>query len=261
MNLFKNWLNRNNKTEKLVVTSEKIVYGQSGNGRELVVYKMGDGPNVLFATFAMHGFEDNFEHDGKVLTTIANRFKDHLKKNDYSQLKNWTIYIFPALNPDGLEEGYTHDGPGRTTMTSDFGKGIDMNRSWKTDELYKLYQTNRDFNGAYPFGCSEIRALRDFILEHQSTDGQNIVVDVHGWMGFTIGDKELGKFYRDAYWYRGHQDNYPPQFFITWAKQTLINSRALILELPKNIKSVADFEKEKLDSKFIKATVKMLKSI
>ena len=71
-----------NSTNKVLAESSRIIsinkatfeigtYGSSGlkvagnpNGTDLKYYRYGDGPNVFFATFVLHGFEDNFGRDG-----------------------------------------------------------------------------------------------------------------------------------------------------------------------------------------------------
>lgn len=50
---------------------EKIIYGYSGEGRELEAYRYGNGNNVLVMCFAIHGFEDNFDRDGQALVYTA----------------------------------------------------------------------------------------------------------------------------------------------------------------------------------------------
>ena len=67
---------------------------------------------------------------------IANKFKDKLiSMYDENLANKWTIYIFPSVNPDGEYHGWTHNGPGRTTVYSNAPthQGIDMNRTWSTD--------------------------------------------------------------------------------------------------------------------------------
>ncbi|MCG4546539.1 bacteriocin, partial [Clostridium perfringens] len=48
------------------------VYGLSGRSRQLKVYKIGSGSKVLFAGFALHGWEDKWDNDGLALVNIAN---------------------------------------------------------------------------------------------------------------------------------------------------------------------------------------------
>ncbi len=105
---------------------EHGIYGKSERGRDLEYYKLGNGNNVAFFTFEMHGFEDNFNNDGAVLVRIADILKDKLMYED-DILNKWTIYIFKSVNPDGVAEGWTRNGPGRTTVNS----RIDLNRQWQ----------------------------------------------------------------------------------------------------------------------------------
>ena len=42
--------------ETAVPNGEKIVYGTSGEGRELCAYRYGSGKNVLVVGFAIHGY-------------------------------------------------------------------------------------------------------------------------------------------------------------------------------------------------------------
>ena len=98
---------------------ERGIYGYSGlkvagdsRGQDLRYYKIGQGPNVLFATFTLHGFEDNFGRDGTELAVIAENFTNQLlSNNDYDLAQKWTIYVFPEVNPDGRNHGWTHNGP------------------------------------------------------------------------------------------------------------------------------------------------------
>ena len=101
------------------VNFEQGIYGQSGlkvkgdsRGQDLRYYKFGNGKNVFYATFALHGFEDLWNNDGKELTYIAERFKDYLIRIGKSDIfKDWTLYVFPQANPDGANHGWTNDGP------------------------------------------------------------------------------------------------------------------------------------------------------
>ena len=168
------------------VSATKIVYGYSGAGRELVAYKFGNGSNVLVAGFGIHGWEDNFSRDGGCLVYTADQLMKLLDRNrqlitDYG----WTVYILPSMNPDGLIDGYTCDGPGRCTTTylDDSGnlrrdKGVDLNRCFPTS--WTPYTSTRNFNGSKPLSAKEAQALAKFV---QSVKGKgcNICLDVHGW--------------------------------------------------------------------------------
>mgnify|MGYP006885879010 FL=1 len=62
------------------VIYEQGTFGDSGlvragnpYGSKLQYYRYGNGPNVFFATFTVHGFEDNWDHDGEALVNIENK--------------------------------------------------------------------------------------------------------------------------------------------------------------------------------------------
>ena len=73
--------------------AQKMVYGQSGAGRELVAYRFGNGENVLIAGFAIHGYEDNFNKDAEALVYTANELMKRLDENrDLLTDYGWTVY-------------------------------------------------------------------------------------------------------------------------------------------------------------------------
>ena len=248
------------------------IYGISGlraagdyYGQDLKYYKIGNGPNVFFATFAIHGWEDDFDFDGQELTKIAERFKDNLKSMQDDFITNkWTIYILPSLNPDGEYHGWTHNGPGRTTLYSaaNYNQGIDMNRTWSTD--WSKNTSARNFTGTEPFLAYEARYLRDFLLSHKSANGQTVLVDLHGWLNETMGDDDIGWYYRDSLGMSKHIYSYGRGYLINWARANLGSggrtARACLVELPEAYSS-DDVANWGLADRFISATINMLRGI
>ena len=261
------------KFETVKISCEEGTYGKSGlavkgdsRGTDLVYYKFGQGKNVLFTTFSIHGFEDSYDHDGKELTYIANEFKEYLsEKSDISLYNNWTIYIFPVLNPDGQTYGTTNNGAGRTTLYSAAPnhKGIDMNRNFQTTD-YTKYTDSRNYNGTAAFQAYEAKYLREFLLNNKSQNGQTILIDLHGWLSETMGDDGLGKYYRDEFNLTKHISTYGRGYLINWARMSLGNSskvaRTALIELPE-VKSHEEVVNNKYAEKYIDATINMLKSI
>lgn len=245
---------------------EEGSYGTSGlskkgdkRGTNLKYYKYGKGDKVYFATFSIHGFEDSYDHDGEELTYIANEFKKYLDNNLTESLVNeWTIYIFPNLNPDGQKYGTTNNGPGRTTLYSSAPKhkGIDMNRNWSTG--FTKYTDNRNYNGTAAFQAYEAKALRDFLLEHQGKE--NVLVDLHGWLNETIGDNGIGKYYRNEFGMSKHISTYGRGYLVNWARSNLKNGRSSLVELPE-VSKHSQVVSRKYANKYINATIKMLKEI
>ncbi len=258
--------------EKEKVELETGYYGASGlkikgdnRGTNLKYYKIGNGPNVFFGTFAVHGFEDEWNYDGQELTKIAEDFKNKLlEMQDENLAKKWTIYLFPSVNPDGEYHGHTNNGPGRTTLYSDAyrNKGIDINRCWSTG--YRPMKDNRNFNGTEPFQCYEARALRDFLLSKRATEGQTVLVDLHGWLNEAIGDEWIGSYYREQFGMNRQIYTYGSGYLINWARTNLgyngRTARSALIELP-TVKNENQVIEQKLSNKYINATLNMLKDM
>ena len=249
-------------------TYEEGTYGISGlkvqraaEGDYLRYYRIGDGPNVLFAVFSVHGFEDGWHKDGQELSYIADQFKNHLLQNQMNYqdvLNNWTIYIFPCANTDGQYYGWDNNGAGRTTLYSAApgNKGIDMNRCWSVG--YTRRTSTREYNGTQPFQAYEARYLRDFLLSRKSASGRTILIDLHGWLNESIGDNGLGSYYRSQYGMRTHISSYGGGYLINWAR-SLSNTRSALIELPpvSNHNQVVNND---YAGKYIRATINMLRN-
>lgn len=239
-------------------------YGRSGlavkgdrRGSKLKYYKYGKGSKVLFATFSIHGFEDSYSHDGAELTYIAEEFKKYLDNHmDESITRNWTIYIFPNLNPDGQAYGHTNNGPGRTSLFSaaPATQGVDLNRNWSVG--YKREKSARNYNGTAPFQAYEAIDLRNFMLSHQGST-KTITVDTHGWLNETIGDNGLGRYYRNQFGLPTHINSYGSGYLVNWAR-TLRNARSVLVELPQ-VSNHSQTVGRNYAQKYINATMQMLR--
>ena len=252
-------------------------YGKTGlnvadkGGSELKYLKYGTGKNVFFATFAIHGYEDKWDKDGYELIEIANNFYNKLLEDkDYDLAKKWTIYIFPGVNQDGLQEGSTNNGPGRTTLYSQApqNKGIDLNRCWQIGSTYEKFTSDRNYNGDIGFQAYEAQALRDFMLKNKSKDGQTILVDLHGWTQQLIGDENICSYYEQQFPENNKRSvgRYGSGYMISWGRTYLGSqgkpAKTALIELPrdgvKNHQSVMDKD---FSNRYIYATMKMLEKI
>ena len=252
-------------------------YGKTGlnvadkGGSELKYLKYGTGKNVFFATFAIHGYEDKWDKDGYELIEIANNFYNNLLEDkDYDLAKKWTIYIFPGVNQDGLQEGSTNNGPGRTTLYSQApqNKGIDLNRCWQIGSTYEKFTSDRNYNGDIGFQAYEAQALRDFMLKNKSKDGQTILVDLHGWTQQLIGDENICSYYEQQFPENNKRSvgRYGSGYMISWGRTYLGSqgkpAKTALIELPrdgvKNHQSVIDKD---FSNRYIYATMKMLEKI
>lgn len=252
-------------------------YGKTGlnvadkGGSELKYLKYGTGKNVFFATFAIHGYEDKWDKDGYELIEIANNFYNKLLEDkDYDLAKKWTIYIFPGVNQDGLQEGSTNNGPGRTTLYSQApqNKGIDLNRCWQIGSTYEKFTSDRNYNGDIGFQAYEAQALRDFMLKNKSKDRQTILVDLHGWTQQLIGDENICSYYEQQFPENNKRSvgRYGSGYMISWGRTYLGSqgrpAKTALIELPrdgvKNHQSVIDKD---FSNRYIYATMKMLEKI
>ena len=252
-------------------------YGKTGlnvadkGGSELKYLKYGTGKNVFFATFAIHGYEDKWDKDGYELIEIANNFYNKLLEDkDYDLAEKWTIYIFPGVNQDGLQEGSTNNGPGRTTLYSQApqNKGIDLNRCWQIGSTYEKFTSDRNYNGDTGFQAYEAQALRDFMLKNKSKDGQTILVDLHGWTQQLIGDENICSYYEQQFPENNKRSvgRYGSGYMISWGRTYLGSqgrpAKTALIELPrdgvKNHQSVIDKD---FSNRYINATMEMLKKI
>ena len=254
------------------ITLSEGTYGYSGlavqgskYGSNLKYYKIGSGPNVFFATFAIHGWEDSYGYDGQELTKIAERFKDKLLEMQDEELANkWTIYILPSLNPDGEYHGYSHNGPGRCSLYSSISshKGMDINRCWSTS--WERNKNDRNYNGTAPFQSYESQYLRDFLLSKRALNGMTVLVDLHGWLDETIGDEWIGSKYAAEFGFTKYINTYGKGYLVNWARSNLGYkgrvARSALIELPM-VSNSRQVEERKYAEKYINATITMLREM
>lgn len=195
-------------------------YGTSGLGQALKYYKIGNGSNVAFAVFAQHGWEDAWAYDGIELVNIADRVMKSLSSSGINS--NWTLYIIPYANPDGITNGYTNNGPGRCTVTTK----IDMNRSWPSK--FSPNYTSRNYTGDSALGSPEGVALKNFISNNIGNN-EKIILDIHGWLNQTYGDYSIAQYFDNQFGY-GHSTSWGSGYLETWGNS--IGAKACLIELP-----------------------------
>ncbi len=168
---------------------EKIVFGTSEMGRDMVCYRVGkaDAPRVLLLTFGIHAFEDAFPMDGRVLQDIAYGLIDYFDQH-VDELGEYALYIIPAVNIDAMEEGVTHNGFGRTSAA-----GIDINRDFPTN--WERIRVHRSRTGDQPLASVEAQAVTAFCLEIKP----DVSIDVHGWRCVSYGDDELRQLFHELF--------------------------------------------------------------
>ena len=238
--------------------AKAITYGTSGEGRPLMAYQFGSGKNVMVLGYEIHGYEDNFDKDGGALVYAAGQMMNQLASNqalldDY----DWTIYVLPSMNPDGLISGYSHNGPGRLTtsyITSSgnlsYAKGIDMNRSFPTG--WTPYASARNYNGPAPLASRESAALAKFVQEVRG-DGVNMCFDVHGWFSQIITsngyDNTLYKTLKAAFPGNTYASCRGGSGYFT-AYTTTLGYTSCLFEFPSDVYSLQGFQRSGYCEKF-----------
>lgn len=246
---------------------ETIVYGKSGAGRDLKAYRYGDGKNVMVLAFAIHGWEDNFDRDGQMLVDTAGSLMKTLEAR-YDELVrdgDWTVYVLPCLNPDGLYDGWTCDGPGRCTTyridssgSNVYGRGIDLNRCFPY--RYQSRTDARNYNGTEPLQAREARALAEFVQSVKGS-GDNVLIDTHGWYRQTIvSGGANGTIYKtfEKYFPSNRYTSLSggSGYFASWAAY-IVGYDACLFEFP-DVSSASDFRNKGYGQAYIDAICRLL---
>ena len=275
----------NNPLEDLTVEYphfERKVYGKTQLGKDMVYYKTGTGPNHIFLTFALHGWEDgtyadgSFYHgDGNMLIKISKRFMQNfgnLSAEKIAQIKSkWTIFVFAGINLDGIVNGYSNNGFGRCLYS-----GLDPNRNWPGDFVKNdspRYKTGREYMGNTE-DFSDVIELFNLkqTISNNAGRSQNILIDVHGWYNQTVGNSKLGEFYWNSFGIpkSRHSYSYGSGYLINWVNNSInqgmtlqneagIGAASCLLELPPTT-DYSDTNMNSYGDKFFNGTINMLEN-
>lgn len=239
----------------------KSSYGNSPQNHPLDYYKIGNGANSLIAIFGVHGYEDAWAADGEELYKIAGELIQALAADQAGgAYSDWSIYIVPTANPDGLLDGYTNNGFGRAAYDN-----YDMNRIWpKGEEAEQRFLNRREYNITDIDSMStplENIWLYNAINAWKSKNGQTVLLDVHGWLNESFGDKKASVYYDNAL-SLPHIDYTADSghgYLTRWAQQSKEGMHAALIELPK-VTSPQDVVDKHLSASFITATRNLLQN-
>lgn len=215
---------------------KRVVYGKSVMGKPLEAYeiynksKNNKYKKTLFIDFAIHGFEDEYYRDGKVLVKEAVRLVKYFTEHS-SSLKNYRLIIVVCANPDGTFNGRNNSRANSRAFGRCTAKHVDMNRDF------------RRFRG------KETRALKKYILKSDP----DLYINCHGWENQVIGSRKLNRIIRSSLNLRRAQNDvycYNQGFAIGWVHRELGIPVALL-----EYKSTSSVSTKK-DIKVIKNIVK-----
>ncbi len=136
----------------------RTVIGESVEGLPLVVHSFGEGDIERMIVAGIHG--------GGEWNTIAlaNELIAYVKEHGELLPANTSLFILPALNPDG--EARAHGAGGRANAN-----GVDLNRNWDAGwqahwPRFGCWNLRPTTGGAYPASEPETQALMKFIQSH-----------------------------------------------------------------------------------------------
>ena len=244
--------------------AKAIVYGMSGEGRNLLAYQFGRGENVMVLGFCIHGYEDNWDRDAEALIYTAGQLMDQLSHSDsILQEYDWTVYVLPCINPDGFYSGYSPDGPGRCTTRyydSDgnlIKGGLDLNRSFP--HQWEQFVDSRYYNGSAPLAAEEAKALAQFIQDVQGS-GENILIDTHGWMAQIIpsdGENVIYQIFKQMFPGNTYADlDSGKGYFAAYAAD--LGYHACLFEFPDGIYNLEQFKRSGCCERFNNSIIKLL---
>lgn len=216
---------------------KRTVYGRSVMGKPLEAYEIYNASKhnsykkTLFIDFAVHGFEDEYYRDGKVLVKEAVKLVQYFAEHS-SKLKNYRLVIVVCANPDGTFDGKNNSRANSRAFGRCTAKHVDINRDF------------RKFKG------KQTRALKNYILK---TD-PDIYLNCHGWENQVIGTRKLNKIVKNNLHVRRTQNGvycYSKGFVIGWVHKKLGIPVALVEY--KNTSSVSTTKDTKMIKDIINA--------
>lgn len=216
---------------------KRVKYGKSVQGRnlegfEIINKKTGKYSKTLFMDFAVHGFEDSYYRDGKVLVKEANAIIKYFATHS-EELGKYRLVIVPCANPDGTIAGVNNQRACSTAFGRCTAKHVDM---------------NRDFGA---FRGLESRKLRNYIVKCNP----NLYMNMHGWLNETLGTSKLSRIVNRNLGLPGYIGSYGADqgYLIGWVHNRLgIPSTLVEYRSPGSVST-------KKDVKMIKAVIKAYK--
>lgn len=142
-------------------TVETVEIGRSVEGRAIEVTQIGSGEQrALVVIGAIHGDETNAHQ-------LVERLKAHYVAAPATVPSESTLYIVPALNPDGL-----------AANTRQNANGVDLNRNWPTDDWQADAARTRGVvegsGGSAPGSEPEVQALSQWLLNTVQPDAEEV---------------------------------------------------------------------------------------
>lgn len=155
--------------------------GYSEGGREILMYTLGNGDKKALITGAIHAREHiTTKYLLKVTEDYCNAFYSatgyYGDYDIYNLLNEYTLYIIPCINPDGLEIILSNDAPEKNVRVSKLSEykanktGVDLNRNfplaWDYIDNGVTAPADYYFKGYRVADAKETQALIDLCSEN-----------------------------------------------------------------------------------------------
>lgn len=156
--------------------------GYSEGGREILMYTLGNGSKKALITGAIHAREHiTTKYILKVTEDYCNAYYSatgyYGAYDIYNLLNEYTLYIIPCSNPDGLEIILSNDAPEKNVRVSKLSeykankKGVDLNRNfpiaWESINNGVSAPADYYFKGYESGSASETQTLMKLCLENE----------------------------------------------------------------------------------------------
>ncbi|MCI7098828.1 MAG: hypothetical protein MR966_07995 [Lachnospiraceae bacterium] len=249
-----------------IINIKKQYLGDSGEKRKIYSYSIGNGRNHIVLTFAVHGWDDNWERDGEILVKTGEQlFLEFSENVDLLKENDFCVSAILISNPDGLYSGNSCNGPGRCTTCrfDEDGKiqagGVDLNRCFPVD--FKSSTAKRNYTGSQPLMCAEAKIIKEY-LDSNLGKGKNYYIDVHGWSN-QIFTRISGKDFLYDIFMKSFAEaeaatwGFGNGFIVAYADS--IKYDACLFEFP-DVKTEKEFYKRKLSDSFIRSIFRIVDS-
>lgn len=133
------------------VTAQRLVVGNSVEGRPIECYVLGQGPTISFILASIHGNES-------AGTPLVLRLREYLTENPQA-LDGHKVVLMPVANPDGVVHNQRHNV-----------HGVDLNRNFPATN----FQSGKHY-GSEALSEPESVALHRVLLEYKPAS----VVSLH----------------------------------------------------------------------------------
>ena len=155
--------------------------GYSEGGREIIMYTLGKGEKKALITGAIHAREHiTTKYLLKVTEDYCNAFYSatgyYGNYDIHNLLNEYTLYIIPCVNPDGLEIILSNDSPEKYVRVSELAeykankKGVDLNRNfpiaWNYIDNGVTSPADYYFKGYESGSAKETQMLMNLCLEN-----------------------------------------------------------------------------------------------